>query len=59
LLHERLAAHWAGYTWAQYQALPGDERWVDWRRYFDCKAWVVAAYQVSVELDGVRNAGWD
>lgn len=59
LLHERLAAQWAGYTWPQYQALPGDDRWVDFRRYHDCKAWVIAAYEVQRELEALRTMAWD
>jgi len=39
--------------------LPGDDRWVDYRRYFDCKAWVLAAYQVYAELEGLKGAAWD
>ena len=58
LLDERLAAQWAGYTWPQYLALPGDDRWVNYRRYADCKAWVLAAYHVSLELDGLKDTLW-
>lgn len=56
---ERIAAHWAGYTWPQYLALPGDDRWVDTVRYSDCKAWVIAAHNVQMELEGLRNTMWD
>lgn len=59
VLSERLAAQWAGYTWAEYLALPGDDCWVDGWRYHDCKAWVYTAYQVHLDLDVVHNNVWD
>lgn len=56
LMEQRLAAQAAGYSWAEYLKLPGDFRWVDPLVDTDCKAAVIAAYRVMMDLEAMRTS---
>lgn len=55
-LEEVLAAKYHGYTWEQYQALPGAEWWAFGG---DCKSEVLARYRMLTayeqRLEALRN----
>lgn len=54
-MEERLAAKHAGYTWKEYQELPGAGWWVDPANPTDSKADVLAVYRMDSWIKAVAN----
>jgi hypothetical protein len=49
----RLAAQWAGYSWMEYLALPGAQRWVDPYTGGESKCLVLVAYRAELMMRSI------
>lgn len=54
-MEEERAARHAGYTWEQYQRLPGAEWWVDPQNPTSSKAMVIAVYRLDNLIQAVQS----
>lgn len=54
-IEERLAAQFSGYTWEQYQTLPGADWWIDPEAGGDSKASVIVFYRVAKRIEYIQN----
>lgn len=55
MLEESFAAQWANYSWTEYLALPGCDRWIDPDNPCDTKADVLARYRRHCQIENVKN----
>jgi hypothetical protein len=49
----RLAAQWAGYSWREYLALPGAQRWVDAYTGGESKCLILVSYRADMMMKSI------